>query len=165
VLAAVAEDVQRAIKDVPGLVDLDDDYDKGKPEVRINIDREQALLTGLNTQFIGLIVKAAVNGRKAGDYREGDEEYDVMVRFPKYFREDLANIEGMNLINFNGEAIPFSSVADIEYGAGLGKITRVNRKRVVSVMGDVAEGYLAPQVLAQAQDRLADFPLPPGCTI
>jgi len=146
-------------------LDLDDDYDKGKPEVRVRIDREQALLTGLNTQFIGLIVKAAVNGRKAGDYREGDEEYDVTVRFPRYFREDLANVEDMNLINLNGTPIPFSSVAQLEYGAGLGQITRIDRKRVITVFADVAKGYLPTQVLAEVQRRVAEFPLPSGYTV
>ncbi len=164
-LAELAQNVRRAIQDTPGLVDLDDDYDKGKPEVRVRIDREQALLTGLNTQFIGLIVKAAVNGRKAGDYREGDEEYDVTVRFPRYFREDLANVEDMNLINLNGTPIPFSSVAQLEYGAGLGQITRIDRKRVITVFADVAKGYLPTQVLAEVQRRVAEFPLPSGYTV
>ena len=156
VLARLAQEVRHAIKDVPGLVDLDDDYNKGKPEVQVHIDREQALLTGLNTKFIGLIVKAAVNGRKAGDYREGDEEYDVTVRFPKYFREDLANVEAMNLINVNGAPIPFSSVARLDYSAGMGEITRIDRKRTITVFGEV-RGRNANEVLKDVQHRVGEL--------
>ena len=161
VLAELAGSVREAIKGIPGLVDVRDDYDKGKPEVRVVVDREKALLNGLNTQFIGLAVKAAVDGRKAADYREGDEEYDVVVRFPESFRSDISNIESMNLINEYGIPIPFSAVAHVEQGAGFGTITRVDRKRTVTVSGEV-EGRTPPEVLADVQAVLADFDLPAG---
>ncbi|MDQ1257839.1 MAG: multidrug efflux pump, partial [Candidatus Hydrogenedentes bacterium] len=164
VLADLAQDIRRVIKDTPGLVDLRDDYNKGKPEVRVIVDREQALLTGLNTEYIGQVVKAAIDGRKAGDFREGDEEYDVMVRFPKWFRQDLANVENMNITNYLGDSIPFESVARLEQGAGLGEITRIDRKRTVTVSGEV-EGRLAPEVLLEVEKQLADYPLPAGYTI
>lgn len=163
-LARLAREVREAIKDVPGLVDLRDDYDKGKPEVRVVVDRERALLLDLNTQFIGLAVKAAIDGRKAADYREGDEEYDVMVRFPESFRADISNVESMTLTNERGEAIPFSAVARLEQGAGLGSITRVNRKRTVTVSAEV-EGRTPPEVLRDVQEVLKDFQLPPGYTV
>lgn len=161
-LAELAEDIKREIKDIPGLVDVRDDYNKGKPEVKVIVDRQQAWKTGLNTQFIGLTIKAAVEGRKAGDYREGDEQYDVMVRFPKQFRSDLANIMNMNLINLQGQPVPFSAVARIEEGAGLGRITRIDRKRVVTVSGETAGGRTAQEVLRDVRARLKAFPLPAG---
>lgn len=163
-LARLAGEIREEIKDIPGLVDLRDDYDKGKPEVRVVVDRERALLHDLNTQFIGLAVKAAIDGRKAADYREGDEEYDVTVRFPESFRADIANVESMTLINETGKAIPFSAVAHLEHGAGLGTITRVDRKRTVTVSAEV-EGRTPPEALRDVQEVLSRFPLPAGYTI
>jgi multidrug efflux pump subunit AcrB len=164
VLTQLAQQVRRLIEDVPGLVNLDDDCSRGKPEIQVKVDREQALLTGLSTEFVGLIVKAAVNGRKAGVFREGDKEYDVTVRFPEYFREDLANVETMNLINATGQAIPFSSVAHVAYGTGRGEITRIDRKRTVTVFSDV-QGRLDSEVLADVQKRLGKLDIPFGYTI
>lgn len=164
VLAELAAQVATRIHDVPNLVDLRDDYEKGKPEIQVNVDRQQALLTGLNTQFIGQTVMAAIRGRKAGDYREGDEEYDVMVRFPKPFREDLTNIESMTLVNLGGYAVPFSSVARLEQGSGYGSIKRIDRKRTVTVSAE-AEGRSGAEVLKDVQQRLEEMPLPGGYTI
>lgn len=164
-LAQLAQEVKHEIKDVPGLVDIRDDYSRGKPEVRVVIDREKAWRLGLNTQFIGLTVQAAIDGRKAGEYREGDEEFDVTVRFPQAFREDLSNIERMNLINLMGQPVPFSTVARIEQGAGLGQITRINRNRTVTVSAEVEEGIESPEALKRAQAALAGFSLPAGYTI
>ena len=36
-----------AIKDIPGVVDLEDDYDQGRPEIRVRVDKERAELLGL----------------------------------------------------------------------------------------------------------------------
>lgn len=164
-LAVLADEVQQQICDMPELTDLRDDYRKGKPEVRVIIDREKAWKMGLNTQFIGFTVQAAIEGRKASEYREGDEEYDVTVRFPQSFRENLANIENMTLINLAGQPVPFSAVARIEEGAGLGSITRINRKRTVTVSAEVQGDRQPPDVLKDVQRKLEGFALPAGYTI
>lgn len=164
-LAQLAKDIRSHIKDLPSLVDLRDDYNKGKPEVRVVVDRQQAWNTGLNTSLIGVTVQTAVDGRKAGDYREGDEEYDVVVRFPKEFREDLSNIESMKLINLRGEAIPMSVVAHVEQGSGLGSITRIDRQRTVTVSADIETGALGQEVLGDVRKAMADFPMPAGYTV
>ncbi len=163
-LADLAVRVRERIHRIPGLVGLRDDYERGRPEIRVTVDRQQALLMGLNTRFIGQAVQAAINGRKAGVYREGDKEYDVIVRFPREFRENLTNLEAMTLVNLQGTVTPFSSVARIEQGAGLGTIKRINRKRTVTVSAEV-QGRTGPEVLGDVQAALEGFPLPTGYTI
>lgn len=160
-LASLAEEIRWMIKDVPGLVDLTDDFDRGKPEIRVKVDREQALLSGLSTKLVGLTVKVAVDGQIAGQYREGDEEYDVLVRFPVAYREDISNVEDMALINQSGRAIPFSTVAEVEQGTGLGNIRHIDRRRTVTISGE-SEGRRGPEVLADVLAILTDFDLPPG---
>ncbi len=164
VLQQIAQDVKARIQDVNGLVDLYDDMERGKPEVRVVVDRQQAKLAGLNTQAIGATVQAAIHGRKAGEYRVGDDEYDVTVKFPEWFREDVSFVEGMVFVNATGQSIPFSSVAHLEYGVGPGTIKRIDRKRTVTVIGE-AEGRPGPTVLADVKERLADFPLPSGYSL
>lgn len=164
-LAELAERVSDAIQDIPGLVDLKDDYEPGKPEIRVVVDREQALLMGLNTQFIGQAVQAAISGRKAGNYREGDKEYDVTVRFPENFRDNLDKIRSLAVVNMGGVPVPFSSVARIEEGVGLGPIRRTDRKRTVTVSAEAAQGYSGAELLMEVRKRLDGFTLPDGYRI
>ena len=164
VLREIAQNVKQRISDVNGLVDLYDDLEQGKPEVRVVVDRQQAKLAGLSTETIGATVQAAVHGRKAGEYRVGDDEYDVTVKFPEWFRKDVSFVEGMIFTNMMGESIPFSSVARLEYGVGPGSIKRIDRKRTVTVIGE-AEGRPGPAVLADVRARLADFKMPAGYSL
>jgi len=164
VLARIGQEIRDRIADVPDIVNIRDDHDKGTPEVLVHVDRQQALLLGLNTQFIGQVVQTAINGRKAGEYREGDKEYDVVVKFPEQFRQDLANLEAMTIINMNGDAVPFSAVARLEHGVGFGRIQRLDRKRTLTVSADVQERS-GTEVLRDVQARLEDLSLPPGYAI
>jgi len=166
VLAQLAQEVKSKIASVPNLVDLRDDYNAGKPEVRVIVDRVQAWKTGLSTRLIGEIVKAAINGREAAEFREGDKEYDVTVRFPKHFREDLTNLKNMKLINIAGSPVPFSAVAEIEQGAGLGSIKRINRKRTVTVSAEVEGERRPPEVLKEVQAIVSEqVNIPGGYTV
>jgi multidrug efflux pump subunit AcrB len=164
ILAELALKIEKILETVPDVIDIQNDYDKGKPEVRVVVDREQAILLGLNTRLIGNIIQAAISGRKAGEYHEGDEEYDVMVRFPKEFRQNLSNLQHMTLINLRGQPVPFSAIAKLEHGAGLGSIRRINRKHAVSVFSEV-QNRSGAEVLKDAQAALKDFVLPPGYTM
>ncbi|MEK7794947.1 MAG: efflux RND transporter permease subunit [Candidatus Hydrogenedentota bacterium] len=164
VLEKIAAEIRIRMRNIPGLLDLQDNLEKGKPEVRVVVDREKARLAGLDTQFIGMTIQAAINGRKAGEYRVGDDEYDVTVRFPEWFRGNLAYIEGMSIVNSAGQPIPFSSVAKLEEGVGLGSVNRLNGKRVVTIQAE-AEGGKGPQVLAAVRQALADLELPPGYSL
>ena len=76
ILGNLASSVKEKIKDVPGVVDLKDDFDVGKPEFRIKIDREKAALYGMNTRLIANAIRTAINGTTASKYRVGEDEYD-----------------------------------------------------------------------------------------
>ena len=88
----------------------------------------------------------------------------MVVTFPEEFGRDLAHIEGMTFTNTNGLAIPFSAVAKLEKGVGLGNIKRKDRKRMVTIKAD-AEGRLGTEVLADVQEVLGKMALPTGYAI
>lgn len=160
-LADIRKQIVETIRSVPGLVNLRDDYRVGRPEVRVIVDKERAALFGLNTQVIGTNIQAAIRGIKAGVYRDGNDEYDILVRLPRARRESLDALKNLQVLTLAGAPVPLSSVADIELSAGFGSIERVDRKRVITVMADT-EGRLSNDVLADVQERVAGIELPRG---
>jgi multidrug efflux pump len=93
ILEALLIEARKLIKDVPGLVDLKDDFSKAKPEVRVVVDREKATLLGLSTADVSSTVKAAISGTKLGVYREGKDEYDIIARMPQERRQSISDID------------------------------------------------------------------------
>jgi multidrug efflux pump len=161
-LGDLAAKVRSRIADVPGLVDLKDNFVKGKPEIQVRIDKEKAALMNLDAYTIAYTVKAAVNGVKVGVYREGKEEYDILARLPEKDRGSLESLRRITISGPQGEPVPLTSVAEATVESGVGAIMRLDQKRVVTVTGDVS-GRLANDVIRDIDSRLRqDFEWPRG---
>jgi multidrug efflux pump subunit AcrB len=163
-LGDTARRVRDRIKDIPGLVDLKDNFVKGKPEIRVRIDKEKAALLNLDAYTIAYTVKAAINGVKVGVFREGKEEYDILARLPEKDRRSMESLKRITVSGPRGEPIPLTSVAEVSLATGVGAIQRLDQKRVVTVSGDVA-GRLANDVIKEIDWKLKrDFAWPRGYT-
>ncbi len=161
-LGRLAAKVREKIEDIPGLVDLKDNFVKGKPEIRVRVDKEKAALLGLDTYTIAYTVKAAINGVKVGVFREGKEEYDIIARLPDRERHSVESVRRITVSGPNGEPIPLTSVAEVSLASGVGAIMRLDQKRVVTVSGNVS-GRLPNDVIRDIGSRLKnDFEWPLG---
>ena len=163
VLGRLSARIKRVVADVPGVVDLKDDYDRGRPEIRIVVDREAAALAGLNTRLVASTVRSAIYGTEASEYRIGEDEYDIRVRFKPDKRNTLSDL-GRIAIEKDGVITPLSAVARIETAGGFGSIRRKDLKRVIAVEGKV-QGRTSDAAMRDVQAALSDFPLPPGYRI
>jgi multidrug efflux pump len=149
------------IRSVEGLVNLQTDFDKGKPEIQVHVDRERAAFLGVGTGMIGGTVRTAFNGSETGSYRDGEDDIDITVRLAERHRQRIEDIEALHLVIEEGDIVPLSSVARVSLATGLGSINRKDQKRVVTVTADV-EGRLANDALNEVKDLLADHELPRG---
>ncbi len=168
-LGNYAFQVREIIKNTPGLVDLNDDFDSGRPEVRIDIDRERAALYGMNTGLVANAIRTAINGSTASKYRVDEDEYDITVRLKEEQRNSLDALKNLKIIYNNDQgktlSVPLIAIANIDQSTGPGAIKRKNLKRVITVTANAQEGYNANEVLDNVKMQLAGFRLPPGYSI
>jgi multidrug efflux pump len=154
VLGELAARARRIIRNIDGLVDLKDNFVRGKPEIAVQVDKEKAALMGLDTYTIAYTVKSAINGVKAGVYREGKDEYDIIARLPENDRNSIESLKRITVSGPQGEPIPLTSLAAVSLRSGIGAIMRLDQKRVVTVSGDVS-GRLANDVIKDINARLS----------
>lgn len=142
---------------------LETDLPDSRPEIRVEVDREKAGLYELNTNMIGITVRQAINGVEASKFRDGKEEYEIVVRLAKEYRDDLSTLSDLTVFH-EGIQIPLSEVASWEISDGFGGIRHKESERVITVSADVRSGYQSNAVLAEAQQVLAMYldGLPPG---
>ncbi len=164
ILAEITRTVRNKIETVPGLVDLKDDYEQARPELRFRVDRHRAAMLDVSTVMVANFIKAAVLGRKLGTFRQGEDEYDITLRLPPEDRDDLQKVLRLNVPGPMGQPIPLSSLARMEYAGGLGSITRKNQDRVITVSSEV-EGRLDNDALREVKERLSDYLPPTGYNI
>jgi multidrug efflux pump len=136
-LGQLSREIQDRIRGVPGLVNLDDDFDEGKPEIRLVVDRTQAMVLGVSTRAIATTVQTAIRGVEASEYRVGEDEYDIRVRLRPESRVSIDELSDLTVPDEDGVPIPIRSVARLETGVGPAAIRRVDLRRVVTIEGDV----------------------------
>ncbi|GAB4220281.1 MAG: multidrug efflux RND transporter permease subunit VexF [Acidobacteriota bacterium] len=163
-LEQLSEDVKRRIVGIPGLVNLRSDHEASRPELTFRVDRQRAMLLGVNTALVANYLKTAILGNKVGTYRQFRDEYDITIRLPENQRLDVDDLLKLQIPNAAGQAIPLSSLGEFVYAGGLGTIRHLNQRRVVTVTAD-AEGRLSTEVLADVQRTLGEMTLPPGYEI
>lgn len=168
VLATISRQRREKIKDVPGLVDLKDDYNTGRAEVEIIVDREKAGLFWTSTGQIASTVRAAIAGVEASKYRVGENEYKIRVRLKEDQRTAPADLENLriNFMNRCGQllSIPLTSVADIRRTTSVTDIRRKDMKRVITVSGDVSN-RVQSEVLNDVKALIAGIELPNGYAV
>ncbi|MFZ4740499.1 MAG: efflux RND transporter permease subunit [Bacteroidales bacterium] len=155
---------------IPGIEELKSNFDNGKPEVVIDIDRERANHEGISTGQIGMEIRNAVLGKEVSKYREGEEQYPIIMRYKKEDRQNIDRI--LNLIityrDMNTgmlRQIPMSSVAKLKYENAYGGIKRKNLKRVVTLSSNVLSGYNANEIVATIAKNLPNFKSKEGIEI
>lgn len=157
--------------EIPGIEELKVDIETNTPELVVNINRDKASKLGISTAYIGSTLRTALNGTDISKIRDGEDEYDIVLRLKDDYRKDLESLMNMNLVLPGGEnglrKIPLSSVADVEYTRTYGGVKRKDHERVITVYSNVLSGYNANDIVMQIDATLEEFRehLPNGYTV
>lgn len=166
-LGRIAARVRRDLAEIEGTTSLRDNYRVGRPELRLRIDRGAAKRVGASTQSVAQTIRTAVAGALASTLRDGEDDYDIMVRLAPEHRADLQSVLALRIPGSEDTSpdtypVPLSTVASYEVGGGNGSIAHIDQDLVVSVTGDVAEGFNQSETRERVQAYMDSAELPPG---
>lgn len=156
-----ADQVMQAMQEIPGLVDIDKNSRPGKPEIRLDVDRQRAADSGLSVAQIGSTMRTLVQGDTVSKYQENGKDFDITVRLREQDRDNYQDILSATLLNARGQQVPLSSVTRVSFSTGPGQIYRQDRQRQV-VIGANFTTSSQSQITTAIRLRLDKFGLPPG---
>ena len=162
-MARVIHDMRRLIEETPGTVKAVDDAVTAQTTLEWNVDRARAGMLGLTQPMVGAFLQVAVGGLKAGTFGHGDDEQDIMLRFPPEYRLDSERLKNITVPVAGGAAVPIVSVANAELVPGPVAIKRFNRRRVLTAESDVQPWIRADAtVRAEFQEKVRQYRFPAG---
>lgn len=161
-LAILSEKIINYInsKNIPGIENLKADVQIGKPELIVQIDREAARRYEVSTLDVADAIRSAVFGREVSKYKEGEDDYPIMVRLDEEYRNDVEDILNQQVSLGGGVTVPISAVANVEYTSTYSAIKRKNLDRVITIFSNVLQGYNANEIVAQIDDYMQVYDLP-----
>jgi len=147
---------------IAGVEQLKWDVDEKRPEIIIDINRERARKLGISTGQIGSVIRTAIFGKEAAEFRDNEDEYPIEVRLKEKYREDLSALMNMRISYMDQssgrfKSIPISSVADFEYDAAYGGVNRTDLKKAVTISSNLLTGYDVNQVNNEIKFRIDQF--------
>jgi multidrug efflux pump len=146
--------LQDSIRSIKGTYDIVDNSPPGKQEINIIIDEEKAALYGFQTQDVALNVRYAFDGIKSTEYRDGDEEIDVVVKYDQISRSSMEDILNIRLTNYSGRTVALRDMVKFEIKSGTSQIRRFDQKRTILVMGEIDDKKIS---LDKVNARIKDF--------
>jgi multidrug efflux pump subunit AcrB len=163
-LASTADRFKRYIDSlqIGGIEELKSDFASSKPEIIIVLDRERANSEGITAAVVGDAIRTGQLGKEVSKYREGEDQYSIMLRFEENQRKDLEQLLNLTITyrDMNSgllRQIPLSVVAHIEYVNSYGQINRLNLKRVITISSNVLAGFNANLINAQLRKVIPQF--------
>jgi len=164
-LAELSETIQRRMKTVPAVVDVQSDFENARPEVQFRVDRLRAARLGVDTSTIGDVLRSSLFGSEASKLRAGEEQYDIMLRLPRADRANLSALAQSRVTLPDGRSVSLSSLGEFIYAAGRGEIRRKDQKRMVTITAERETTRSVDVIIKDIRAALADLPLPPGYAI
>ncbi|MEK9996215.1 MAG: efflux RND transporter permease subunit [Halieaceae bacterium] len=157
--------VRAHLDTLPELVDIDDSAALPSIEWRIDVDRQQAALYGVDVSSAGLVVQLVTNGVKVGEYRPDDAEdsVDIRVRFPRAER-GITAIDELRISTDQG-MVPLSNFVQMRPAPGVDSLKRVDGRPVELIRANVREGIMADSMVVQIEEWLASQLFDPAIEI
>jgi len=160
----LADKIKKMIEDVPGATGIQTSLSETSPELHIEVDRDKAYSLGLNVANIASTVQTNVLGATATRFREGSDEYDVVVRLKEDDRLTRDDIYNIPIVSPMMTQVALRNIADIKQAEGSVTIQRKNQERFVTVTGKL-RGRDMGSVNRDIQAGLDSMPIPPGFTV
>ena len=132
-LETISNAIQERLANFQQLVDIRDNLESGKPELRLVVNEANAARYGLTVGQIGSFIRNSFEGVEAGVLFGENEETDIIVRYATPAIESPDQLLGFRIQNNFGQQVPLSSIVSIRTEETINQITRNNGKREVTI--------------------------------
>jgi len=164
-LQAKADEVETAIKKVPGVVDTKNGVVISGPAVTFNIDPARASQFGVTANDIATTITTAMSGEAASSILQQDRLIKVRVIFPADVRTSLDKVKALQVRSSSGQLFRLDQVADVDVDKGQAEIERENLRQMIAVTGRLEGNDLGTAIREIQQQMVKDVKLPPGMTV
>ncbi len=161
----VTGEIERALKDVPGVSSALAERLTGGRYVDVTINRDAAARFGMNIADVQLVIASAVGGDNVGETVEGLQRFPINVRYPREIRDSLEKLRALPIVTARGARLVLSDVAEIRITDGPPMLRSENARLSGWVYVDIRGRDLRSAVQDMQRVVGEKVKLPPGYSI
>jgi Cu(I)/Ag(I) efflux system membrane protein CusA/SilA len=161
----IAAEIERVVKQVPGVTSAFAERLTGGRYIDVQIDRRAAGRYGLNVADVQSVVSAAIGGDNIGETIEGLQRFPINVRYPREIRDSVEMIRDLPVLTERGAQIRLRDVAAIRISDGPPMLKSENARLSGWVYVDLHGRDLSSAVREMQRAATQEVKLPPGYSI
>jgi len=128
-----ADQIANVMKVIPGVEDLGIFRVIGQPNVNLTVDRAKADRFGINVSEIQDAIETAVGGKVVSQVLQGEQRYDLAVRYQEPFRRTMEDIANIRILAPSGERVSLGQMCDLGVKDGASMIYREQNSRYIAI--------------------------------
>jgi Cu(I)/Ag(I) efflux system membrane protein CusA/SilA len=165
VIDRVAQQIERAVRNVPGVSSALAERLTGGRYIEVHIDRDAAARYGMNIVDVQSVITAAIGGETIAETVEGLQRFPISVRYPRELRDSISDLKQLPIVTDNGAHITLGTIAELKITSGPPMLRSENARLSGWVYVDLRGRDLQSAVedMKVAVDR--DVSLPAGYSI
>jgi cobalt-zinc-cadmium resistance protein CzcA len=136
-LDRLSQELKNVIAEVPGVADLSLEANVGKPQIRIEVQRDQLARFGLNADDVLSVVRTGIGNEPVSTLISGVRRFDITARLEDSAKSSVQAIRRIPLKTGSGAIVPLSSVANVEVAEGYSFVRREQLQRYAVIQMDV----------------------------
>lgn len=158
----IGNEIKSAIADIDGLVDINVEQQVEVPQIQIRANREMLAAYGITINEFNHFVELAFGGEKLTDIYEGQQRFDLILKFTNDYTQTIEGIRSALIDTHNGKKVPLEQVAEVVSVSGPSSISRENVQRKIVISANVSKGDLRGLVSKIRENISANVKLPEG---
>ena len=158
-------EIERVLKDVPGVSSALAERLTGGRYVDVNINRDAAARFGMNIADVQSVITSAVGGENIGETVEGLQRFPINMRYPRELRDSVEKLRVLPIVTERGARLVLSDVADIRITDGPPMLRSENARLSGWVYVDIRGRDLLSAVRDMQKAVNEQVKLPPGYSI
>jgi Cu(I)/Ag(I) efflux system membrane protein CusA/SilA len=161
----VTGEIEKALKDVPGVSSALAERLTGGRYVDVTINRDAAARYGMNIADVQSVITSAVGGDNIGETVEGLQRFPINMRYPRETRDSLDKLRKLPIVSERGARLVLSDVADIRITDGPPMLRSENARLSGWVYVDIRGRDLKSAVQDMQRVVGEKVQVPPGYSI
>ena len=164
-LESTAQKIINVMRSIPGVQDLGLFRVIGQPNLNFTVDRDMAARYQINAADVQDAIQTAVGGNALTQVLQGEQRYDLVLRYLPQYRDTKEAIENIRLLSPSGERVSLAQLTDVQTVDGASEIYREGSQRYVAIKYGVRGRDLGSTVEEAIRKVTAQVKLPEGYTI
>ena len=163
-LVRLSRSLQQALRDIPGISELNNELLTANPQLDISIDRDRAAQLGVSVEDVQSALAASYGEGQISQVLRSDGQYPVLGGVVAADQTGRSDLDKLVIRSRNGNLVPLSAVTRIAESAGPVSISHTDQLPSTTFSFNLQPGRSLDAVTSEIRRR-AETLLPPGSSL